>query len=126
MLSGMALMPGNNLTYRRGEIRWVNLDPTVGAEAQKIRACLIIQNDIMNQYGLLTIVMPFRPGSKQAAYVVNVTATLTNGLDQDRFIDVGQIRAVDHSRVLGLVGMLEQEYWEIIQTALNVVLGFVV
>ncbi len=126
MLSGMALMPGNNLTYRRGEIRWVNLDPTVGAEAQKIRACLIIQNDIMNQYGLLTIVMPFRPGSKQAPYVVNVKATLTNGLDQDRFIDVGQIRAIDHSRVLGLVGMLEQEYWEIIQTALNVVLGFVV
>ncbi|MBD2603645.1 type II toxin-antitoxin system PemK/MazF family toxin [Scytonema hofmannii FACHB-248] len=119
-------MPGNNLTYRRGEIRWVNLDPTVGAEAQKIRACLIIQNDIMNQYGLLTIVMPFRPGSKQAPYVVNVKATLTNGLDQDRFIDVGQIRAIDHSRVLGLVGMLEQEYWEIIQTALNVVLGFVV
>ena len=63
MLSGMALMPGNNLTYRRGEIR---------------------------------------------------------------FIDVGQIRGVDHSRVLGLVGMLEQEYWEIIHTALNVVLGFVV
>lgn len=119
-------MPGNNLTYRRGEIRWVNLDPTVGAEAQKIRACLIVQNDIMNQYGLLTIVMPFRPGSKQAPYVVNVKATLINGLDQDRFIDVGQIRAIDHSRVLGLVGMLEQEYWEIIQTALNVVLGFVV
>lgn len=32
-------------------------------------------------------------------------------------IDVGQIHAVDHSRVLGLVGMLEQEYWEIIHTA---------
>jgi mRNA interferase MazF len=70
--------------------------------------------------------MPFRPGSKQAAYVVNVKATLTNGLDQDRFIDVGQIRAVDHSRILGLVGMLEQEYWEIIHTALNVVLVIVV
>lgn len=57
-------MPGSNLTYRRGEIRWVNLEPTMGAEAKKIRACLIVQNDIMNQYGLLTIVMPFRPGSK--------------------------------------------------------------
>ncbi|WP_442947645.1 type II toxin-antitoxin system PemK/MazF family toxin [Nostoc sp.] len=34
-------MPGSNLTYRRGEIRWVNLDPTVGAEAKKIRACLL-------------------------------------------------------------------------------------
>jgi mRNA interferase MazF len=119
-------MPENNLIYRRGEIRWVNLDPTVGAEAKKIRACLIVQNDIMNQYGLLTIVMPFRPGSKQAPYVVNVKATPNNGLDQDRFLDVGQIRAVDHSRILGLVGVLESEYWELIRTALNVVLGFVV
>ncbi|MBD0389260.1 MAG: type II toxin-antitoxin system PemK/MazF family toxin [Nostoc sp. C3-bin3] len=119
-------MPGSNLTYQRGEIRWVNLDPTVGAEAKKIRACLIVQNDIMNQYGLLTIVMPFRPGSKQAPYVVNVKATPNNGLDQDRFIDIGQIRAVDHSRILGLVGVLESEYWELIRTALNIVLGFVV
>jgi mRNA interferase MazF len=119
-------MLGNNLTYRRGEIRWVNLDPTVGAEAKKIRACLIVQNDIMNQYGLLTIVMPFRPGSKQAPYVVNVKATPNNGLDQDRFIDIGQIRAVDHSRILGLLGVLESEYWELIRTALNIVLCFVV
>jgi mRNA interferase MazF len=120
----MVLMPEGNLTYKRGEIRWVNLDPTVGAEAQKIRASLIVQNDIMNQYGLLTIVMPFRPGSKQAPYIVNVKATATNGLDKDRFIDVAQIRSVDYRRVLGLVGILEVEYWEEIRTALDVVLGF--
>jgi mRNA interferase MazF len=78
----------------------------------------------MNQYGLLTIVMPFRPGSKQAPYVVNVKATPTNGLDQYRYIDVGQIRAVNHRRVLGLVGVLEEDYWEPIGTAVNVVLGF--
>jgi mRNA interferase MazF len=120
----MVLMPEGNLTYKRGEIRWVNLDPTVGAEAQKIRACLIVQSDIMNQYGLLTIVMPFRPGSKQAPYIVNIKATVTNGLDKDRFIDVAQIRSVDYRRVLGLVGILEVEYWEEIRTALDVVLGF--
>ncbi|MEM1395221.1 MAG: type II toxin-antitoxin system PemK/MazF family toxin [Cyanobacteria bacterium P01_H01_bin.150] len=117
-------MPQNNLTYRRGEIRWVKLDPTVGAEAQKTRPCLIVQNDIMNQYGLLTIVMPFRPGSKEAPYVVNVKPTPENGLDRERFIDVGQIRSVDHRRILGKVGELEEEYWESIRTALNIVTGF--
>jgi mRNA interferase MazF len=120
----MVLMPEGNLTYKRGEIRWVNLDPTVGAEAQKICACLIVQSDIMNQYGLLTIVMPFRPGSKQSPYIVNIKATVTNGLDKDRFIDVAQIRSVDYRRVLGFVGILEVEYWEEIRTALDVVLGF--
>lgn len=117
-------MPDGNLTYRRGEIRWVNLDPTVGAEAKKIRACVIVQNDVGNRYSLLTVVMPLLPGTKNAPYVVNVKATLTNGLDRDRYIDVGQIRAVDSSRILGLVGVLEDQYWESIQAALNVVLGF--
>ncbi|XWK90531.1 MAG: type II toxin-antitoxin system PemK/MazF family toxin [Phormidium sp.] len=119
-------MPRGDLTYKRGEIRWVNLDPTIGAEMQKTRPCLIVQNDIMNQYGLLTIVMPFRPGSKQAPYVVNVKATFENGLDQDRFIDVGQMRSVDNSRILGVLGVLEEEYWEQICNAVNVVLGFTI
>lgn len=117
-------MPKGDLIYQRGEIRWVNLDPTVGAEIQKTRPCLIVQNDIMNQYGLLTIVMPFRPGSKQVPYVVNVKTTAENGLDQNRFIDVGQMRAVDNSRILGLLGVLEEEYWEQIRMAVNVVMGF--
>ena len=28
-------VPEGNFTYRRGEIRWVNLEPTIGAEAKK-------------------------------------------------------------------------------------------
>jgi mRNA interferase MazF len=117
-------MPNGILAYRRGEIRWVQLDPTVGAEAQKTRSCLIVQNDVMNQYGSLTIVMPFRPGTKNAPYVVNVKATTNNGLDQDRYIDVAQIRSVDNSRVLGLIGILPDEYWETIRAALDIVLNF--
>lgn len=117
-------MPKGNLVYRRGEIPWVNLEPTIGAEAQKIRACLIAQNDVGNQYGLLTVVMPFLPGMKDAPYVVNVRKSATNGLDRDRYIDVGQIRAVDCQRILGLVGVLEDKYWKAIRVALDVVLGF--
>ncbi len=117
-------MPKGNLTYRRGEIRFCQLDPTAGTELRKIRSCLIVQNDIMNQYGLLTIVMPFRPGTKNAPYVVNVAASAMNGLDQNRYIDVGQIRSIDNSRGLRLVGVLEEEYWESIRTALNIVLEF--
>jgi mRNA interferase MazF len=117
-------MPRGELTYRRGEIRWVQLDPTVGAEVRKTRSCLIVQNDVMNRYGLLTVVIPFRPGLKNAPYVVNVPASAENGLDQDRFLDVGQIRSVDGQRILGLVGRLEQSYWNRIQIALNIVCGF--
>ncbi len=117
-------MPKGKLTYRRGEIRWVQLDPTIGAEAKKTRACLIVQMDVMNQYGLLTIVLPFLPGQKQAPYGVNVQATIQNGLDHDRDLDIGQIRAVSHQRILNSLGTLEDEYWQPIQDALEIVLGF--
>jgi mRNA interferase MazF len=120
----MELMPNGTLTYRRGEIRWVKLDPTIGAEIQKTRSCLILQNDTMNQYGRLTIAIPFRPGVKQAPYVVNVVASGSNGLDKDRFLDVAQIRSIDGQRVLGLVGIIEDIYWEQIQSALSIVSGF--
>lgn len=118
-------MPRGNLTYHRGEIRWVKSYPTVGAEVQKTHSCLILQNDTMNQYGLLAVIIPFRPGNKQAPYVVNVTASKTNGLDQNRFLDVGQIRAVDGQRVLGKVGILEELYWQQIRMALDIVTGFI-
>jgi mRNA interferase MazF len=117
-------MPNGILMYQRGEIRWVKLDPTIGAEIQKTRSCLILQNDTMNQYGQLTIAIPFRPGTKRAPYVVNVLASSNNGLDQDRFLDVAQIRSIDGQRVLGLVGILEDNYWQQIQTALSIVCGF--
>lgn len=117
-------MPNGKLTYQRGEIRWVKLDPTIGAEIQKTRSCLIIQNDTMNQYGQLTVAIPFRPGIKQAPYVVNVLASISNGLDQDRFLDVAQIRSIDGQRVLALVGVLEDNYYQQIQSALLIICGF--
>jgi mRNA interferase MazF len=120
----MASMPNGTLTYQRGEIRWVKLDPTIGAEIQKTRSCLILQNDTMNQYGQLTVAIPFRPGTKRAPYVVNVLASSRNSLDQDRFLDVAQIRSIDAQRVMGLVGILEDNYWQQIQDALLIVCGF--
>lgn len=117
-------MPKGKLTYRRGEIRWVKLDPTIGAEAQKTRACLIVQMDAINQHGLLTIVIPLMPGYKKAPYAVNVIASGENGLDQDRYIDLGQVRAVSHERVLGVVGQIEFHYWKQIQDAFEIVMGF--
>jgi mRNA interferase MazF len=117
-------MPRGELTYRRGDICWVTLDPTRGAEIQKTRSCLILQNDLINQYGQLTIILPFRPGQKDAPYVVNVSASPVNGLDQNRFIEVAQIRSVDAHRILGLVGRIEDHYWAQIKIALDIVQGF--
>jgi mRNA interferase MazF len=121
---GLPLMPNGNLTYQRGEIWWVDLEPVRGNEAGKRRACLILQNDIGNQSSTTTIVAPLMPGKKPFPFVVNVTPSAKNGLDQVRNINLSQLRVVDAQSISGQLGTLEAKYWQAIETAVNVELGF--
>ncbi|MGF1542807.1 MAG: type II toxin-antitoxin system PemK/MazF family toxin [Pleurocapsa sp.] len=117
-------MPNENLTYKRGEIWWVDLKPVIGHETNKERPCLILQNDIGNQNGATTIVAPLLPGTKTYPFVVNITPTTQNGLNGDRHINLSQMRAVDAQRIKNKQGVLEEVYWEEIQKALRIELGF--
>ncbi|MGB0187910.1 MAG: type II toxin-antitoxin system PemK/MazF family toxin, partial [Aequoribacter sp.] len=42
----------------RGDVYWVELDPTVGSEIRKTRPCLIISPDDMNQVLPRVIIAP--------------------------------------------------------------------
>jgi mRNA interferase MazF len=117
-------MPNVTLTYKRGEIWWVDLNPVIGSETDKKRPCLILQNDIGNQNGTTTIVAPFLPGMKTYPFVVNVVPTSQNGLDGDRHINLSQMRAVDTQRIRNKQGVLEDNYWEAIEKAVCIELGF--
>ena len=117
-------MPNGILTYRRGEIWWVNLKPVIGNETDKERPCLILQNDIGNQNGATTIVAPLLPGTKTYPFVVNIAPTLQNGLDSDRHVNLSQMRAVDTQRIKNKQGVLEDKYWEEIEKAVWIELGF--
>jgi mRNA interferase MazF len=117
-------MPNGNLTYKRGEIWWVDLQPIVGSETDKKRPCLILQNNIGNQSGSTTIVAPLLSGEKSYPFVVNVIPSTQNGLDGDRYINLSQMRAVDASRIQNKLGILEDIYWEVIEKAVCIELGF--
>ena len=117
-------MPNGKLTYKRGEIWWVDLQPVVGSETDKKRPCLILQNDIGNQNGGTTIVAPLLPGHKTYPFVVNITPTAQNGLNGDRYVNLSQLRAVDAMRIKNKQGVLEDIYWEQIEKAVCIELGF--
>jgi len=117
-------MPNETLTYRRGEIWWIDLEPVIGHETGKERPCLILQNDIGNQNGATTIVAPLLPGTKPYPFVVNVTPTEQNGLDKKRHINLSQMRAVDAQRIKNKQGVLENIYWPEIEQAVCIELGF--
>lgn len=117
-------MPNGKLTYKRGEIWWVDLKPVVGHETDKERPCLILQNDIGNQNGSTTIVAPLLSGAKTYPFVVNVTPTDKNGLDKERHVNLSQMRAVDAQRIKNKQGDLEEIYWREIEKAVCIELGF--
>ena len=48
------------VTIFRGDVVEVNLDPTQGSEINKVRRCVVIQNDVGNQYSPVTIVALLR------------------------------------------------------------------
>ena len=117
-------MPNGTLVYKRGEIWWIDLKPVVGSESDKERPCLVLQNDIGNQNGSTTMVAPLLPGFKNYPFVVNITSTAQNGLDRERHINFSQMRAVDAQRIKNRLGILEDSYWEAIEKAVCVELGF--
>jgi mRNA interferase MazF len=117
-------MVQGDLRYRRGEIWWVNLDPTVGSETAKKRPCVILQNDVGNARSDTTMIAPLLKGSKSYPFVVSVEVTAENGLDENRGIHLEQMRVVDNRRIDCKLGTLEDKYWGDIEKAVCIVLGF--
>ncbi len=106
------------------EIRWVDLNPTRGAETRKKRPCLILQSDLVNTNSRTVVVAPILPNHKDWPFAVNVEPSSQNGLDKQRHINLKQLRAVDIARITNLQGTLENFYLNDIKDAIQVVFGF--
>ena len=111
------------MSYKRGEIWWVRLDPAVGVETAKTRACLILQNNAGNRASNITTIAPFL-ARKNYAFVVNVLPSEQNGLDKERGLHFNQIRSIDRSRLASKIGKIEDLYWSKIEQAIAIQLGF--
>lgn len=109
------------MTYPQLEIRWVDLEPTRGAETQKKRPCVIVSSDLVNQQSRTVIVAPVLPNHKNWPFAVNLTLTKQNGLDKPRHINLKQMRAVDVSRISNRQGTLDASYRSSIEAALRVI-----
>src|SRR5579885_154757 len=49
---------------QRGEIWWVRLDPTIGAEIRKTRPCLVVSTNIINERRRTVVVIPLSSSPK--------------------------------------------------------------
>jgi len=89
------------MVIRRFEVYLVNLDPTVGGEIKKTRPCLVISPDEMNRHIHTVIVAPMT--TKGQTYPTRIPCQFQ---DKDGQIVLDQIRAVDKTRLVKLLGQI--------------------
>jgi mRNA interferase MazF len=103
---------------RRGEIWWVNLDPTRGREIKKHRPCVIVSADWLNSKRSTPVVVPLSASPDSAPPVV--VAVPSAGPDSVAVID--QVRAVDKSRFTHSTGRLSGDDFLLVESSLRQVL----
>ena len=111
---------------KRGEIYLVNFDPTVGAEIQKTRPALIVQNDIANRHSPITIVAAVTSQFDDPLYPTEVLIrSPEGGLTVDSVVLLNQVRSVDKRRLVRRLGALTPTTMEQVTRALQISLGMV-
>lgn len=91
----------------RGEVYWVQLDPTIGSEIAKMRPSVIISNNIGNQVADRVIVAPMTTANVGKVYPFEVKVESgEGGVAQPSKILLDQIRTVDKARLGNRLGQL--------------------
>ncbi len=110
---------------RRGDIFVVNFDPTLGHEIRKVRPAIIIQNDLGNKFGPITIVAPVTSQHIDNIRPFDVLIKRTSGLDKDSKAVLNQIRSIDKRRLVKKIGKLDAFTMEKVDEGLKISLGLI-
>jgi len=110
---------------RQSEVWVVNLDPTIGAEIQKTRPCVIVNDDAVGVLPLKVIapITDYKDKFKDVPWMVTLTPGHENGLDKKSVIDLFQVRSVAEERLVERVGMIGPDQMLSVKAALKVVFG---
>ena len=109
---------------RRGEIWLINLSPSIGAEIQKTRPAVIVNDDEIGILPLKVIVpiTEWKDRYAQAPWMVKLNPTPENGLDKESTADAFQVRSLSEQRFVRRLGIVRAEVLNHIGDALKVVL----
>ena len=105
---------------KRNEIWLINLDPTVGAEIQKTRPAIIVNDDALGILPLRVIVpiTDWKDRYDVANWMVRIEPDSDNSLTKTSSVDCFQIRSVSKDRFIKKRGFVSDSIMEEIETAL--------
>lgn len=94
----------DNREILRGEIYWVNLDPTIGSEVKKTRPAVIVSNNIQNKISKRVIVIPI---TSQIKIIYPFEAKIIVAAKEAKALS-DQIRTIDKLRLGKRIGKLDK------------------
>ena len=106
----------------RGEIRWADLNPTVGREQSGQRPVLILSQDVFNERSGTVIAMALTSQEPRARF------PLTHELPKARlpkrsWVKISQVRTLSTERIGKKVGSVDTEELAHIVDGLNEIIG---
>ncbi|MEY3385607.1 MAG: hypothetical protein RIR53_418 [Bacteroidota bacterium] len=97
---------GMKRPLRRGDVYWVNLDPTVGTEIRKTRPAVIISPEDMNTALPRVIIAPLTTTPQTLGCRPSV-----NFKRKRAYILLDQLRTVDKQRLGQYMGSISPDLW---------------
>ncbi|KTD45454.1 mRNA interferase MazF [Legionella quinlivanii] len=91
---------------KRFDVFLVNLDPTMGSEIKKTRPAVIISPDSMNLSKLKTVIIAPMTSTIKDNFPTRI---LTEFKDKKGQIALDQLRAIDRTRIVKKLGVIEVE-----------------
>ncbi|MDD5272118.1 MAG: type II toxin-antitoxin system PemK/MazF family toxin [Methylovulum sp.] len=104
---------------KRGEIWWIDLDPTRGSEIKKMRPGVILTVNALNKARRTVVIVPLSSSAQPGPPIV--VATPSAGSHSVAVCD--QIRAVDKERFVEKIGELSKPDLTALSSGVNQILG---
>jgi len=116
----------SQLIPKRGEVYYVNFDPTIGSEIKQTRPAVILQNNVGNRFSPVTIVAALSSQYSEPFYPTEILIIPPEGgLEKPSVVLLNQLRTIDKQRLVRRIGLLKSETMERVDRALEISLGLV-
>jgi len=114
------------MAFKRGDIYLANFNPSKGTEAGKIRPCLVMQSDLLNELGHpSTTVLPLTTQLINDAAPLRYCIKARDHLKEDSDVMLDQTRTIDNQRIVnGKLTTLSKLELITIEELWRIVLGF--
>ncbi len=107
----------------RGDIRWANLNPTVGAEQAGMRPVLVLSKNIFNEKSGTVIAVALTSQAQKAGFPLTLELTKTKNLPKRSWVKISQIRTLSVQRIGEKISSANAEELAQIIEGLNDIVG---